>query len=283
MLALSSLQHRRGDTTHHARWARCRPRCRRCRMPTLSFESLRRSAPAALAVTLLALTEAVSIARAIAVRSRPAHRRQPGIHRPGSVQPRRQLLLRLCGHRLLQPQRPQLRGRRQDAAGRHLRRRAAGRHRAAGGAARRLSAQRGHGRHPVPGRLGPDRLPPHPPDHPHQPGGDRDPAGHLRRHPVHRPGGGDLRRRPAVAGDLSQPHLPPAGGEPGTRPAGSEAQIHPQSDPAGMPADEDRAGGRLAVLRGGERGAGEFPQLREEKPRRRSTCSWWPRPSTSWT
>ena len=60
-------------------------RSRRCARP-LSI---------AIAITMLGLTEAVSIARAIALQVRAAHRRQPGIHRPGPVEHRRQLLLGL--------------------------------------------------------------------------------------------------------------------------------------------------------------------------------------------
>ena len=77
--------------------------------PDLSLDAIRKTLPIAFAVTLLALTEAVSIARAIARQVRAAHRRQPGIHRAGPVQHRRQLLLRLRVERLVQPQRRQLR------------------------------------------------------------------------------------------------------------------------------------------------------------------------------
>ena len=53
----------------------------------------------------------------------PAHRRQPGIHRPGAVEHRRRVLLGVSVVGLVQPQRRQLRGRRAHAAGRRRLRR----------------------------------------------------------------------------------------------------------------------------------------------------------------
>ena len=76
----------------------------------------RKLVPAALALTVLGLTEAVSIARAIALQLRPAHRRQPGVHRPGTVEHRRRVLLGVSVVGLVQPQRRQLRSRRAHAA-----------------------------------------------------------------------------------------------------------------------------------------------------------------------
>ena len=58
-------------------------------LPDLSLDTLRKVAPVALANTILALTLAISIGRSLADPLRPAHRQQPGIHRPGHLQHRR--------------------------------------------------------------------------------------------------------------------------------------------------------------------------------------------------
>ena len=52
-------------------------------MPVFTFDMLRELAPLAVTMTLFALTEAVSIARSISIRS-GHHRWQPGIYRPGA-------------------------------------------------------------------------------------------------------------------------------------------------------------------------------------------------------
>ena len=54
-------------------------------------------------MTLLALTEAMAIARAVATQVRRQARRQSGIHRPGTGKPRRLVLFSLPGERLVQP------------------------------------------------------------------------------------------------------------------------------------------------------------------------------------
>jgi hypothetical protein len=150
---------------------------------------------------------------------RAAHRRQPGVHRPGAVQHRRRLLLRLCLERLLQPQRRELRGRRAHAAGLGVRLGVPDPGAAGWWRRSRLPADRRHGRHPVPGRLGPDRLPPHRPHLAHQQGRDGDPLRHPDRHAV-QPGGGHLPRRHPLADDVSLPHLAPGDRPPGAGGAG---------------------------------------------------------------
>ena len=110
--------------------------CRRLSAPSLDPDVWRKLVPAALALTVLGLTEAVSIARAIALRVGTAHRRQPGIHRPGTVEHRRRVHVVVSVVGLVQPQRRQLRGRRAHAAGVRARGTDADRDPVRGGAAR---------------------------------------------------------------------------------------------------------------------------------------------------
>ena len=77
-------------------------------VPPFSLESLRKTFSIAVAVTMLGLTEAVSIARAIGAPIRAANRRQSGIHRTGAFERDGQLLLGVRVERLLQPQRAEL-------------------------------------------------------------------------------------------------------------------------------------------------------------------------------
>ena len=83
----------------------------------VGIETMRALFSATLVMTLLGLTEASAIARSLALRSRREGRRQPGVHRPGPRQHRRQLLLRLSQQRVVQPLRGEHRQWRPHAAG----------------------------------------------------------------------------------------------------------------------------------------------------------------------
>ena len=258
-------------------------------MPDFSLGTIRQLAPVVLATTLFALTEAVSIARSLGARSPPAHRRQSGVHRPGLVEHRRVLLLRLCGHRLLQPQRAQLPGRGQDPAGGGRCRRLPGRGGGPGRPAGGLPAQRGHGGDPVPGRLGADRFPCGAQYPAHQPLRDRGAGGDLLLHPVPGVGVRHHGRGAAVPGAVSEPHRPPQAGLPGPGPEHARTRLRHQPRPAGVPAVQARPPGRLTLLRRRQPCVGEpcplgraATQARSTSPspRRGSTSSTWPGPSS---
>jgi hypothetical protein len=143
-----------------------------------------------------------------------AHQRQPGIHRPGPVQPARQFLLRLRLQRFLQPQRRQLRIRGAHAAGGGVLLAVPAADSVPGGAPGRPSADSGHGGGAVPGGLEPDRLPPHRRHPQGPPAGSRGAGRQLPRH-GHRPGKGHLLRHRRLPDLLPARHVPPGHPLPG--------------------------------------------------------------------
>ena len=133
----------------------CRPRFRSSLVPPFSLESLRKTASIAVAVTMLGLTEAVSIARALALRSEQRIDGNQEFIGQGLSNIAASFFssgLRL--ERLVQPQRTQLRSWREDTARRHLRGAAAHRRAAPRRTTRELPADTRDGRHPVPRRRG---------------------------------------------------------------------------------------------------------------------------------
>ena len=254
------------------RSALCPPRSRRCRRPRLTLEHIKQLAPSALAVTLFALTEAVSIGRALAARGRLSDRRQPGVHRPGALEPRRGLFLRLRRDRVLQPQRRQLRGRSAHPAGRHPRRPLPDADRAPGGSAGQLSAQGGHGRSAVPGRLGADRLRGDSAHRPFLQTGDRGLPGDLPVRAVPGAGVRHLRRGAAVPGAVSGPYLQAAHRHPGAGSALAQARLLLRARRGPVSPASDDPHRRLALLRlGRPRGAG---LRRSAHPVSRSRSTW---------
>ena len=81
-------------------------------VPSVDWRALPDLLSLAFALTIVALAQSISIAKAVAARSGPAHRREPRIHGAGPVQHRRRLLLVLPVLRFAEPLRAQLRGRR---------------------------------------------------------------------------------------------------------------------------------------------------------------------------
>ncbi len=125
--------------------------------PDLSFDTLRLLFSATLVMTLLALTEAIAIARAVATNRRQA-RRQSGIHWPGIGKPRRLLLFILSGQRFVQPLRCEPRVRSTYALRSDLRDAFSDRDSFLRCSARALSALRGDRGSTVSGGVGIDRL-----------------------------------------------------------------------------------------------------------------------------
>ena len=99
-------------------WPRCRwsARCRRAfpslSLPSFDPETWRTLFPAALALTVLGLDGGGIDRPRRRAQVRAAHRRQPGVHRPGTVEHRRRVQLGVPVVGLVQPQRRQLRSRR---------------------------------------------------------------------------------------------------------------------------------------------------------------------------
>jgi ATP:cob(I)alamin adenosyltransferase len=163
---------------------------------------------------------------------RAAHQRQPGVHRPGPVQPVRQLLLRLRLQRFLQPQRRQLRIRRAHAPGGGVLLHVPAAGAVPGGAPGRPSAHSRHGGGAVSGGLEPDRLPPHRRHPQGAPARGRGAGRELFRH-GHRPGKGYLLRHRRLPDLLPPGHV--QAGHPLSR-AGREGP--------GQPAPQIRGGNR---------------------------------------
>ena len=77
-------------------------------LPQFTLETFRQLSPLALTMTLFALTEAVSIARSISLKSGQPIEGNQGVYRPGIVQYPGQFLFILRRHRFIQSQRCQL-------------------------------------------------------------------------------------------------------------------------------------------------------------------------------
>jgi hypothetical protein len=228
--------------------------------------------PIAIAVGLLALTEAVSIARAVALKS--------GQRIDGNQEFIGQGLSNLAGAFFsgyassgsFNRSGLNYDGRGQDAAGGGAVGGVPADHRAVPRAAGQVPADRGDGRHPVRRRLGlidfaqiaeivrasrPETAVL---------------AGDLHRHADAGPGVRDLHRRAAVADAVPEPHLAP---RPGGRQAVSEARVRRRSAghrPARLPAAEDRAHQRLDLLRRGQPPAGGACSTSTSATRCTSTC-----------
>jgi len=122
-------------------------------LPDFSIGAIKSTVFSALVVTVLALTEAVSIARSIAVKSEQhIDANQEFMGRDCRTSSAASFRLRLV--RLLQPQRRQLRVGRADPARGCVLGALPARHRGADRPARRLAADSGDGRDPLPGCLG---------------------------------------------------------------------------------------------------------------------------------
>ncbi|SPD42770.1 protein of unknown function [Cupriavidus taiwanensis] len=185
----------------------------------------------------------------------PAYRRQPRIHRPGPVEYRGGLLLRLYLLRLAQPFGAQFRGRRAHAAGERVLGAVAGGagrgQRAAAGA----DPDGGDRGDAAAGGVGPAR---HRAAAPHlhaQPYRVRDRHRHLCRHAGDPARNGSAARHRAVAGGLPVPHLAARRAQPGAgcrrpRPA-LHAAGRAAPAAAGMPTAQAAAHGGCDLLRRG--------------------------------
>ena len=165
---------RRGAHRPARRSVPCLARCRRSSRPDLSLATLQNLLPAAVAVALVSLTQALLDRARHRAQVGAAARQQPGVHRAGPRQRRRGVLLGLSDERVGEPLRHQLRRRRADADGGDVRR------------ARSwslvllavaplvaylpIAVVAGH---PVPRRLEPDRPAADPQDSRHQPRRER--------------------------------------------------------------------------------------------------------------
>ena len=221
-------------------------------IPDFSFATITQLGPAALAVTLFALTEAVSISRSLSART--------GELVDGNQEFVGQGLSNIVGSFFsayvatgsFNRSAVNAEARRPDAGRRAPRRGAPDGTGAGGRPAAGAPADAGDGRAPVSGRVGHRGRAPYPD---HRAGERRRRGGavdHVRRHAAVPARLRDHPRRVPVADHLSPAGVAPVGAGAGAGPARAPAPVRHRRDASSMPAARARAHRRRAVLRRGE-------------------------------